>query len=169
MSVLEWIKNRYSYQEFDENKIQNIQQFSLVWNIFERECCECFAKINVHPEKIAVQIINKTLPNQQEVWNHFKRRYIRNNQITTKFESFVFQDNDKKEKVREILLSSNSSKQEQIEALLRIIFRLRNNLMHGQKNPSSFYDQDKNFKYANMFLMDICNEYRGEACQHLYD
>jgi len=47
----------------------------------------------------------------------------------------------------------SASYQEKSEAIIRIIFRFRNNLLHGEKDVSKLYEQNNNFKYANKFLM----------------
>lgn len=165
MSVLKWIKDRYYHDEFNGRKIRNILHFSLVWNIFERECCKCEAQINTHSNQIALALHSTTIPSLENTWNNFQNRYVANAQTTEIFNSFTFKDNDKQTLVRQILLSQSPSQAEKTEALLRIIFRLRNNLMHGEKEPEIFYEQDKNFKHANAFLMDICNLYHGQRCQ----
>jgi hypothetical protein len=97
--------------------------------------------------------------------HYFRNRYVANGQTTEIFNSLTFKDNDNKPLVRQTLLSQSPLQAEKTEALLRIIFRLRNNLMHGGKKPEIFYEQDKNFKHANAFLMDICNLYHGQRCQ----
>jgi hypothetical protein len=163
MTVTQWIKNRYTYTEFDGRKIKNILHFSLVWNIFERACCQCNAQIK-QSHSIAENLQNESIPSLKKTWIYFQNRYVQSNQLTGTFNSFNFNDNDRKEWVGEILLSNLPSQEQKIEALLRIIFRLRNNLMHGEKEPQIFYEQDKNFKHANTFLMDICNLRRDETC-----
>lgn len=163
MTVTQWIKNRYTYTEFDGRKIKNILHFSLIWNIFERACCQCNAQIN-QSHSIAENLQHESIPSLDKTWIYFKNRYVENASLTTTFNSFIFKQNNGKETVERILLSASPSKKEKIEALLRIIFRLRNNLMHGEKEPQIFYEQDKNFKHANTFLMDICNVRRDETC-----
>ncbi|MGA9047109.1 hypothetical protein [Sulfuricurvum sp.] len=163
MSVLKWIKERYIYPEFDGRKIRNILHFSLVWNIFERECCQCNAQINTHSNQIALALQSDTIPSLEKTWYYFQNRYVANAQTTEVFNSFEF-NSGRRELVSAILRSQSPSQAEKTEALLRIIFRLRNNLMHGDKEPNMFYEQDINFKHANAFLMDICNLYHGQRC-----
>ena len=68
-------------------------------------------------------------------------------ETTSTFDSFEFKSGDKKDVVKRILLEGeSSSNQEKMEALLRIAFRLRNNLYHGEKEVSKLYDQNENFK-----------------------
>jgi len=163
MTVTQWIKNRYSYNDFDGRKIKNILHFSLVWNIFERACCQCNAQIN-QSNSIATDLQSESIPSLNTTWSYFQNRYVSNGSLTITFNSFKFKQNDGKEMVTAILLSESPTQQQKIEALLRIIFRLRNNLMHGEKEPQIFYEQDKNFKHANTFLMDICNLRRDDTC-----
>jgi len=49
----------------------------------------------------------------------------------------------------------NPSCEEMIEALLKIAFRLRNNLFHGEKQIEKLYEQNENFKQINLLLMNL--------------
>jgi len=157
MNVLEWVKNRYNYSEFDQSKIQNILHFAIVWNVFERECCGSDAKINTHAESVANALKDKSIPSLDATWTYYHQRYVRNGNITPVFASFEFKSNTKKVSAQTTLLSESPSKKDKIETLMLIIFRLRNNLLHGEKKPEIFYAQDENFKYANQFLMNVCD------------
>lgn len=42
-------------------------------------------------------------------------------------------------------------------ALLMVVYRLRNNLVHGPKWQDTFRDQHDNFRHANAFLRKALN------------
>jgi len=156
MTEKNWIKRRFDYVEFDTKNIESILLFSLIWNIFEKGCCGNFAKINIHCKLIArnanlleVEVVNM-------VWKYFLHRYIVNGRLSEFFISFEFNPNDNKAKVENILLKgNNASHAERVEALLRICFRLKNNLTHGIKDVGRLYAQNENFRQANILLMHV--------------
>jgi len=66
-----------------------------------------------------------------------------------------------KEKVKKILLrGDDATPQEKAEALIKIIFRLRNNLFHGEKDVGKLYEQNESFAYANQFLLNIVEKHK---------
>jgi len=151
-----------SCSPIDEEKIRSILWFTLVWNLFEKECCNKKANINKHsdayakyPEKFDAQILSGT-------WGFFHDRYVSNEKVTDIFEIFEFRQGDKKEEVKRILLRGNDAiPSEKVETLLRIIFRLRNNLFHGEKDVEELYKQNETFAYANRFLLDIIEKHEA--------
>ncbi|BDY12476.1 hypothetical protein [Hydrogenimonas cancrithermarum] len=158
MNEAKWIMNKYSYQELKSTKIQSILYFGLIWSIFEDEVCRNNAKIS-DSRILALKLMeNITLSVKRKIsliWNYFYERYTyENGDIKEIFINFKFNSNDDKEFVTYALQKrKNASYEEKTEALLRIIFRLRNNLLHGEKDVSKLYEQNNNFKYANKFLM----------------
>ena len=88
MAEKDWIRRRFSYENFDTNKIESILLFSLIWNIFEKECCGNFAKINTHCELLAGKV-NLLDPNViNTVWDYFYRRYVVYGKPSESFVSF---------------------------------------------------------------------------------
>lgn len=164
MNELEWLE-RYYKNSIDETRLRNIFYFTLVWNVFEKECCDNFAKIKKHPKFLAESLhsgIKEQIVN--EVFEYFKNRYFPNGSIDEKFQTFQFgrDEHDGKEHkdfVQEKLLNNNSSQKDKIQSLLYITFRLRNNLYHGIKDVSKLDDeQNENFKQINLFLMEVVDK-----------
>lgn len=164
MNELRWLEHNRHYENIDESKLKNIFYFTLIWNIFEKECCENFAEIGFHPRCIAEKLtskINTSVLN--DVCGYFKDRYVANNKTKTIFNDFKFgkDANDGKvykDFVRKTLLANNASNKDKIQSLLYIAFRLRNNLYHGIKEVSKLYDQNENFKQINLLLMEIIDK-----------
>jgi hypothetical protein len=156
----EWFQSNRYYQNLDEKKLSSIFYFTLIWNLFEKELCNTFAHISTHPkaeaEKLHSDIDKQTL---HAVFAYFKHRYITPDGHTNDlFDSFKFGQNSGdgqpfKEFVRQGLVNSAPSDQEQLQALLYIVFRLRNNLYHGIKDVAKLYEQNENFKQANHLLV----------------
>jgi len=157
-----WLENNRYYPTLDESKLTSIFYFALIWNLFEKNCCGGNAHINRHAQEIADSYTEKIMEMLPSIWTHFQTRYVQYGKTTSIFDSFEFKPGDKKEKVKEALLAnSTSSNQEKVNALLRIAFRLRNNLYHGEKDVSKLYDQNENFKQINRLLMALVDAKRN--------
>ena len=162
--VLKWIQEKYKYSKLIQcNKILNILYFPLLWNIFERECFDTDAKISkvdqfiesgLHDKRIDINITIL-----DEVWRFYRERYINGSKPTESFSNNLFYgDTVYQGKALEILMNHNPPLLDKLKALLLIFFRLRNNIMHGNKNISILYEQDTLFKHANSLLMDILKD-----------
>lgn len=153
-----WIKSKFYYSELKSFKINSILYFGLIWSIFEDEVCSNFAKID-NSRSLSLKLVNtldsKSKANISKIWNYFTDRYInKNGNVEPIFVNFKFNQNDDKAFVEYALRKKNkASYEEKSEAILRIIFRLRNNLLHGEKDVSQLYRQNDNFKNANKFLI----------------
>ena len=155
MNEIEWVKNFLQYPDLDECKIINIYRFTLIWNLFETKCCNKDAKISKVSEYLENTELNFSSQIILKVWKHFKTRYVKNNDISDSFNSFEFKNDSIKESVKTILKKENPTLSEKLDSLLKICFRLRNNLYHGEKAVEKLYQQNKNFEMANTFLMEL--------------
>lgn len=153
-----WIKTKYYYDSLQESKISNILYFGLIWSIFEDEVCNNNAKID-SSRSLSLKLVNALDSTSKttisKIWNYFTNRYINEDgSVKEMFTSFKFNQNDDKQFVEYALKKrKNASYEEKSEAILRIVFRLRNNLLHGEKDVSALYSQNENFKNANKFLI----------------
>jgi len=155
-----WLEDNKYYPTIDESRLTSIFYFALIWNLFEKNCCGGNAQINTHAPEIADRYADKILE-LPSIWTYFQTRYVHDGKTTDIFNSFTFKPRDKKNVVKKTLLAdSTSSNQEKIETLLRIAFRLRNNLYHGEKDVSRLYDQNENFRQINSLLMALVDAKR---------
>ncbi|MDQ1340509.1 MAG: hypothetical protein QG567_1666 [Campylobacterota bacterium] len=160
MNEKKWIKSKYYYSELNNSKINSILYFGLIWSIFEDEVCVNNAKIS--KSKNLSLLLCPSLEHSSKrkittIWNYFVDRYVDvNGDINHIFQNFKFNLNDDKPFVENALKKRKKvSFEEKIEAILRIVFRLRNNLLHGEKDVLQLYGQNKNFQNANKFLILI--------------
>lgn len=164
MSEKQWLENNRYYPAIDETKLTSIFYFSLVWNIFEKECCDKYAEIGFHPRCLSKLLSDKVnMALVDTVFMYFKNRYVVNAKINSIFNGFQFgrENNDGqvyKDFTRKVLINHNPSNQEKLQALLYIAFRLRNNLFHGIKEVEKLYEQNENFKQINSLLMAIIEQ-----------
>lgn len=150
---IDWLKKYKSYGEFSLAKISSILIFSYIWNLFEKDVCNKNAQIrNVSQYIDPLVYIDKRSEVIDDLWSYFKNRYTDKSNVSDKFESFVFNDDCIKEKVKESLLNNCATTTEKMETMLRIVFRLRNNLFHGEKDITKLYEQNELFYKANHLL-----------------
>ncbi|MDD2219333.1 MAG: hypothetical protein PHS63_04515 [Desulfoplanes sp.] len=161
MSERVWLQKNRHYPLIDETKMQSIFYFGLIWNLFERECCENFATITIHPRELA-DVFTESLPLEliTPIFEYFKDRYIHNDKPNTIFKNFRFGPNgnsgaEYKGFVQDALMDDPFHKRRAVQALLYIAFRLRNNLFHGEKEINTLYQQNESFKHINRLLMAI--------------
>ena len=164
MSEKQWLEQNIHYETIDEKKLESIFYFSLVWNIFEKECCDKYAEIRFHPRCLAKLLSDKVdITIIDGVFIYFKNRYVATTKINSIFNNFQFgrENNDGqvyKDFTRKVLINHHPSSQEKLQALLYIAFRLRNNLFHGIKEVEKLYEQNENFKQINSLLIAIIEQ-----------
>lgn len=157
----DWLRSYYNNVE--ETELTSILYFTLIWNVFEKECCGNEAKVNDDAPALAEHYGGKLKGSLANTWSYFRGRYVQNNgEMSRSFESFKFNRNDNKPWVSAILrLNEDASAAEKLEALLRIAFRLRNNLYHGEKNIRTLSEQNENFRHMNQLLMNLIDTQNG--------
>jgi len=155
-SEKEQIRQLFYYPEIDEQQITSILWFPLIWSLFEDKCCGNNARINTHPRELSKYTKDLDQNLLLKTWKYFHCRYIENEKPTEIFNSFKFKRGDNKELVKTSLIRNKLSPQkQQVEVLLRIFFRLRNNLLHGEKEVETLYRQNESFTCANKFLLNV--------------
>ena len=164
--VIDWINDTIINERehrIDSSDIDDIRDFSLLWNLFEDICWnQNNENSNAFPLREILKIVSskyQSLRSNQsdidEIYNYFIDRYQDNN----KFDNLKFRDNET-ENIAKTLLekaindsSSSITFEEKIKIILSIIHRYRNNLFHGEKDMQYIRLQKGNFEKSNKFLM----------------
>lgn len=160
---LEWIKNFFNNGvDLNNEGIDRVRNFSLLWNLFETFACNRRADINSISN--AVDTINQreqiTTDLIADHLTYFKERYF-NDDGTPKeiFEGLKFRpgqtDQAAKQKVTETLTNKIDNPVENLKSLLFILYRFRNNLFHGEKEVVRLNGQIDNFTVANDLLAKV--------------
>lgn len=110
-----------------------------------------------HLVKNLIKTLPQTRLNINEIFEYFKNRYTNNPNYANLFEALRWRDKekDKKDETHRILLDKDSIDKDKIKAILYIIFRLRNNVFHGEKSILTIDQQRETFNLVNSFLLDI--------------
>jgi hypothetical protein len=152
--VIEWLKNtRAGFSGLDEAEIRCVQDFMLLWSLFE------FARMDrrADPTKINAHFSGFEFTNDQRLTvgrtiGYFRDRYYRNGTETRHFPHLGLTANQVTT-VWPMLTSTKQNAEDEACAALHIIYRFRNNLFHGEKWAYHLQDQRSNFDKANLFLM----------------
>ncbi len=154
IDLIQWINSRYGTNHTDED-ISPVRDFTLLWNIFEREVCDRSFRI-----EIVRRLINENniqYENFRENYEYFFNRYVTNGQTNERFNSLNLRENDRPQFVQETLLDPNSNESHKILTCIIIVYRLRNNLFHGNKYIETINNQKENLINAINILVSFLN------------
>ncbi len=118
--------------------------------------------IGQHDGRLAHILDDKRLLNLRPLepaFDHFRRRYYAGGTTTHLFDGLKFRPRDRADLTVQ-MLSGQTSQADDLAGLLLILWRLRNNLFHGEKWEYALRDQRENFRCSNLVLMhvlDVCN------------
>jgi hypothetical protein len=154
--ALKWLSQKVpGFDQLSSEDISAINDFCLLWSFFEKRCLNGNGSTKTIAS--AANRISKKIEVRaqgfDDALDYFKGRYVLDGSMTSKFDSLHFRINDKKSDVEQVLLGNDTAKKSELQAILIIIYRLRNNLFHGMKWADAFADQLSNFQTANKVLM----------------
>ena len=151
-----WLsRNAIGFDCLSNDEKSAILHFTLLWGLFEHKLLECkgssrkICGLVKKWEKRGILNFGKFT----ESLNHFKSRYYCNGELTGYFKGLNLRSNDEPALVENVVSGKNTCEADKISALFIIIYRLRNNLFHGEKWGYEIQGQLDNFIHANQALM----------------
>lgn len=132
-----------------------IFNFAMIWNLFEDRCMGKKAQIS-KVNNLVESLISINNLEVDAIFDYFKDRYkVFDNIYDT--ENLLWKEHEYTYRnfVIEKFRDTQCSHQNKIKAVLYIIFRLRNNLFHGEKDIAIINEQKQTFVLVNKFLMDL--------------
>ena len=156
--VFDWLKDyEPPFHHIKEQDITSILHFCLMWSLFESTACD--NKANLTTIKKAVEKLcdsGKLKEGRFEATlSYFMKRYLNGSDTNTIFEKLNFRLSDKRELVESVLKGEETNCDSILFALLIIVYRLRNNLFHGEKWGDKLAEQATNFTVANRLLANV--------------
>lgn len=132
-----------------------IFNFAMIWNLFEDRCMGKKAQIS-KVNNLVESLISINNLEVDAIFDYFKDRYkVADNIYNTESLLWRRNENTYRNFVIEKFRDTQCSHQDKIKAVLYIIFRLRNNLFHGEKDIAIINEQKRTFVLVNKFLMDL--------------
>ncbi|WP_374949580.1 hypothetical protein [Mucilaginibacter sp.] len=160
LNEAEWLSD-FLQIDLKEATLEGVKNFTLLWNLFETFACGKEAKITTIRDFV-VGLESTGMVDEDLVKNHllyFANRYVDiEGKPTILYHGLLFrsgQEVQAKSDVWSVLIGENKDPLKQLEAILFIIFRFRNNLFHGEKVVARLDEQVENFKQANCLLMSL--------------
>lgn len=151
-SALDWIKEHlHDGGHLDPECLHAVQNFTLMWNIFESLLCDNSASVCKFGLILAKWKVQHLPQEIQQAFAYFQNRYVTTDGFSRHFK-LQFRRNDCREMVENALKSAHNDASTMIYVLLIIIYRLRNNLFHGLKSVSSLNNQTDNLNVAAQAL-----------------
>ena len=154
-SVRGWIADNL-HASLSDDAFEAVCNFTLMWNLFEATLC---GRLADRPaiDHLASQIDNAApvpvvLATSLDFW---RRRYIEMGKPNHHFDDLKFRPKHRKAFVAEVLLGAKTTASDQFLGILIIIFRLRNNLFHGEKAVHLLDGQITNLQTAAITLAYI--------------
>ena len=160
---LEWISNFLSFErKLTGDDIENVRNFSILWNLFEGLVCNRNASIIALENAVSdMQNRNKlVIDDYNKFLKYFSNRYIENGETNHRFDRLNLRRGDKPELVEAVLKGNEIAPEKVLLAILIIVYRYRNNLFHGEKSIYDLPNQIDNFKNANQLLMVFMEKWR---------
>lgn len=154
-----WLNSYFDNKdEIIKEEIEKVLYFSLMWNTFETLACDKFARIPTIERKVNdIHSLKKLIYQDFAPYlTYFSERYFVNGDFNQRFENLRVPD-DRKELVKGVLSGELTDINNIVLALLIIVYRLRNNLFHGEKSVYKLRYQDENFSVANQLLAVFLN------------
>lgn len=152
--MITWLNNKFG-TSYTEGDLEEIKNFTLLWNIYENLIFNNSFSIR----QLNNEINNRNLNFQPfvEIFAYFQSRYSENGVINNRFQYLHFRNGDRETFVRNVLLNQIQDNNSKILAIGIIVYRFRNNLFHGLKEINRLHDQVENFTYANRYLRLLIN------------
>jgi hypothetical protein len=146
------------------NKFESIKNFLFFWSLFEKKVCDNNANVNRICNEIDILVKKKALNPKEfnRIYKYFKKRYTKEGKVNKLFSDLAFRESDKKGFVKAVLENESPLINDELKAVLIVVYRLRNNLFHGTKEVELLKSQIQNFKVTNELLAKII-DYKAKA------
>ncbi|MBA4105682.1 MAG: hypothetical protein C0485_07980 [Pirellula sp.] len=139
--------------------------FAFLWSLMESKV---FGR-HAHAAKIVDKVAEWHQANRladrpwDESLHHFQSRYVNAGRVNETFRKLKFRQNDRENYVADVLTSKREGNCDVVTALLLIVWRLRNNLFHGEKWADPLQRQLQNFQHANSLIAMAIDAHDGRA------
>jgi len=156
--TLEWLSIKApGFASLSVEERDAIDDFSFLWSLFEGKVmngrCDV-PRIRSYVESLEHENCLNALDSDQYI-GYLRNRYYRDGNETHYFQGLHLERSGNPEEVPEALSNLEATKSLKVSGCLIIIFRLRNNLFHGEKWQYDLEGQLENFTQANLFLKSL--------------
>lgn len=156
-----WLqRNLKGYRDLGHEIKAVILYFAVAWSLFEHRAIQGGDIRRGIDNFVANQIPQSTeLRRFAPAIQHFIKQYVEDGETNASFDDLVKGNPGYAENIRPFLLGKDSSARGQIQALLYIIYCLRNNMIHGLKWKWGYQNQLENLDQSVGVLNILLDSY----------
>lgn len=150
-----WLARKVpEFAQLQDNEKDAIYDFSLLWSLFEGIKLNCNCNVNEIRQFVAEIGQRGRLGgvNLDHYVSYLRNRYYVNGNYTDHYANLHIERSGNPDEVLAMLCNEECSSAVQLIGCLVVVFRLRNNLFHGEKWQYQIQGQLDNFRHANEFL-----------------
>lgn len=156
--VERWLQdNAQGFDRLSDTEKQSIMHFTFLWSLFEAKVCHKNCNLGQINNSVLnwVQLGCLRINDFKTNHEYFKNRYTtEDGTLNVKFDALRWGRTEVQDDVILTLLKTEDELQgKDLISLLAIVYRLRNNLFHGEKWQYELSDQLENFNHANDILI----------------
>lgn len=156
--TLEWLSNRVpGFAMLSREERDGIIDFSFLWSLFEGKVMDGRCDVPRIREYVLHRYqlgLFQSLDCEPYI-GYLKNRYYGDGEVTDYYNGLHLERSGNPIEVIEILRNKESPKEIKIIGCLIIVYRLRNNLFHGEKWHYELQGQLNNFTQANVFIKQL--------------
>lgn len=159
-SAAEWIAdNTYGGVRISAEAQAAVSSFTTMWNLFESALCENRASVAAFERLVKMcqpDAFHKGVAHSlNECITFWRFRYRTPHGFGDRFLSLNFRKGDRRDLVESVLSADTAPPEDEMLALMIIVYRLRNNLFHGLKSFEMLNDQIKNLDNASRCIAAV--------------
>lgn len=156
--TMAWLSKKVpEFSKLGEDERKVIYDFSFLWSLFEGSVLNCHCNIRV------IKKLVSNLEQQNRLAGidispyveYLQHRYYLGGSLTCHYHHLHVERSGNPAEVVEMLSSEDCSNSVKLIGCLVVVFRLRNNLFHGEKWRYRLQGQLDNFQQANEFLRNV--------------
>src|SRR5690348_54386 len=156
--IRKWLEdNAPGFRALPARDRRAIQDFVLVWTLFEARVMDGFARADRICARVEewhqAGVLGEELYDAELAY--FRRRYFARGEFTDHFHSLHLRPADQPGTVEGVISGANNGARDRVLTVLLIIWRFRNNLFHGAKWSYRLRGQRSNFTHACHVLMRV--------------
>lgn len=152
---MDWFEKKTPiFATLNQSDKDAIYDFSLLWSFFEGTKLDCDGNVR-EIRKFADSIESRNDLYDIDINNYvqyLKNRYYVDGKLTVYYKKLHIERSGNPGEVLEMLCNDSATKKVKLIGCLIIVYRLRNNLFHGEKWQYELEGQKNNFVHANEFL-----------------
>lgn len=154
--IVHWISRQApGFAELSIEERDAIADFSMIWSFFEGTRLDGSGSMRTI-RQFADELEQRDTIGRCETstyLQYLKQRYVDNGQLNYHFQHLHIDRSGDPAEIRTTLLDGAAEERTKLIGCLGIVFRLRNNLFHGEKWQYELRDQRQNFTNATTFLL----------------